>query len=351
MCFYIWASGTALEVSFAAEAIYLRANASYELRVDLLVKNCGADQVDRLHLIYPRSFNLSSLPFDEGLRAGFADETVSLGDRSSPSNRFFDPVYNVQRDGEDTQTTELTFSFLEPDASGKVKPQTIVYSGSLRGDSQLVAQNLSPEENAVLAADGVDCSLLEYCLEAAIAPGESRWLRFRGKVRRVTDAGYSTRLTNALNLVVGRRESHYTIRGPIAVRDILLQKLEGFIRTTDDRIAKATAEALLGALLADLQSASTLHKDWRIHIFPGRFRSLSSMVWQGNVTAPLRDSVAEGIELYSSKTGSHHALYGQVPGDFIVAFKVQQPAFFLKGLAIIAVVLGLAALVLPFFRH
>jgi len=332
MCFFAYAAKAKLEICFASETIALRRDLGYDMSVDLLVRNAGNSSITSIYVIYPRYVPESVE--EGGPEPLVRDTTLSLLEENDPANRFLSAPTSIRQGAFAGGDWKLTLTFTEPNPDGSVIPLTTVYEGFVRGGSRIRPVDLkNQQEKDLLSPTGINSSLLQCVLDNPILSGESRWLRLSISASHVTE-NPRTPFGFFLDLVLDRLVHEYVIRGPINVRDDLLQKLASLIRSSSQQsVVKHAAAGLHERLEADLNSSSTTVNDWRLHIFPGFFRKLSRVECEGNIRQP---GSAIGIEFppgsgdiyrcYQARSGISGSLIGEVPGRFKFAFETKHRA-------------------------
>jgi hypothetical protein len=353
MCLHIFSPGKRLELDYVAESITLEKGGSEET-IEMLLSNHSGEDIDRIHLVYPRALpNFPDQP--EGDQRIFQDLTSTWLDINSPYNRLYRSIGDLRIEHLEVSGFAVTASIRDLHSLAVVHP----YRGWIRGHLKLTryqpAQSLplNDEEWAVLSRLG--WAVITIHFESVIPPTEARWLRVFARGGRRPQNIHSF-IEYWYRKLCGLLVDTFKIEGPIDLKERIvayLRAADQFAPSALDYHMKATLPVVVEKVLTrgiEVANTETVVQDWRINIFWNRYRRIADPVPSGDIVASgpghtvlLMDR--KSVKCYQFKAGMRNKVATSL-GRFVINISAEDIPLVVPALGWIGILLAIVGIVL-----
>lgn len=130
MCLHFFAPGRELHIDYASESVSLIKGGN-EFVLDVLLTNHSANEIDRIHIVYPHGISYSGEPRGASVPSYLEDITSTWLEKESPYNRFY-ATDQIPFDIEEAPggTLRITLSITDPKNIAKKLPYVGLYADS-----------------------------------------------------------------------------------------------------------------------------------------------------------------------------------------------------------------------------
>ncbi len=294
MCFHIFAPGATLTIEHVAESIELLEGGRSRVAVDIIVTNGSNNDVNELHILYPRSFTRPSKSMEKievDIAAADISHTI-LSEDALHNIKYNVGGYSLIYEkvtGTDNEYYML-FGFPDQEVPYQDTPDSPIACWLTKNEIETVNSGLkfakyykgsrSPIK-FIAFLDEINFSILGYKFPASLKPGQCQFIRLQFGPYISSLCGNNF-LPDLIKRYFSHLEYYYEIASPYDVihRFIVRSRLQ--IKFLTDTLDRVIVEEII-RLISIVEKSRTEYKRWKLDIYPKEFAFLHDIVMVGSI--------------------------------------------------------------------